>query len=354
MAAEGPGIPLDVLSKIVNVHWSGGGVFIAGNVDSNIYYLKLPATEPEWQDLGKLEFHQEEEGGFVTGRVAGSAYATTDIKDEDGNVISQEPVFVLVGGSGFANEIGIIMASKDGLNWTRVFSFGTTDSETYVGAGIFGIVWDDEAKMFYAGGHQADQFVDPDADLKWEQQADILFASPDGFSWHEADRHEMRVEASSTEIIEFPEYKTGLLVAHCSTHVKDGNNNGVPDGNYGKSGNLLIAPAEVSKINYLAGLYLYDIPQGSSGLVVTDLGEEVPPPAYPTDAGIPVTCTAVVGGEWMAAGGVVGNFDSGTGNSQAARLVSREDGYIWESLKPDGTNVIITMTGGMIGADAGL
>jgi hypothetical protein len=157
--------------------------------------------------------------------------------------------------------------------------------------------------------------------------------------------------------LSYPDYKTGLLAGHCSKLVKDDNGNGIPDGNYGyKSETILIAPSKVIKIDYLFGLYLNDIPRGSTTVTVTNFGEGVPP-SYPSDVGIPIACTATAGGKWMAAGGVLGsNFDAGTGRSQAAMLVPSEAGdeYVWKAINPAGTNMIITMTGGTTKTNAGL
>lgn len=345
----------DPFSPIINVQWgAGGGVFIAGDIDSNIYYLKVNADEkkPAWQTLGKLDFQKEDDGGFVAGRVAGSAFAMVESSTADGS--ETNPVFVLVGGSGFANEFGIIMASRDGLDWSKVFSFGEReDSETYVGAGIFGVVWKEAEQKFYAGGHQLETGVDAEAGFRWEEQIDLLFQSSDGYTWSESSRHVTRVEAPLGQPFNYPAYNSGLLVPHCSTRVQDKNGNGIPDGNYGydDDDNILVVPTEVIAIDYLFGLYLNDIPQNC--LTVTVTGE----PSYPSDVGIPITCTATAGGRWLAAGGVLGNFDAGEGRTQAAILVSSESGYVWRELNPtDGMNMIITMTGGRLETetDAGL
>jgi hypothetical protein len=341
MAPVGP-YSQDVLTRIYNVQW-GAGVFIAGDLASNIYYLKPGGDADEWQNLGHLEFRKDEHGR-VTGRVAGSAYAAVGVKDSSGNIIGAKPVFVLVGGSDFTGEIGIIMASSDGLNWSRVFTFnGNPDSHKYQSAGIFGVVWDETKKMFYAGGHQTDNFADAAANIFWTAEVDILFQSPDGYSWSESGRTEIRVDIIGGVIPPYPKYKTGLLVAHCRNLVKDANNNNIPDGNYGyDESNRLIAPTVTSKIDYLFGNYLSDIPRGSH-VTVTGFDSDVPP----SSTGIPTTCVATVGGSWVAAGGTFDSLD--TGSCQAVILKSSEDGLQWERLDPPGANVIITLTGGVAG-----
>lgn len=334
----------DVLTRMYNVHW-GGGAVIAGDYESNVYYLNF-GTEPTWQNLGKLDFRKED-GDFFTGSVAGSAFAVVDIKDAAGNVIGTKPVWVLVGGSGFTGEIGIIMASGDGLNWSRVFTFkGNVNSDEYKSAGIFAVVWNADAKKFFAGGHQTDNFAE--GGFSWQAETDILFQSSDGTHWSEVSRHKTYVETNfPIPMPPYPEYKTGLLVAKCADLVKDDNSNSVPDGNYGydKISGLLIAPAKLTTIDYLYGNYLSGIHLDSSNVTMKIVGGGVPP-SYPLNVGIPTTCVATAGGEWVVAGGVLAA--EGSGKSQAAilKFVEDDNAYVWKRIDPGGTNMIITLTGG--------
>ena len=330
-------VPLDFLKQITNVHWGGGGgVFIAGNNDSNIYYLKLdavadPDNPPAWESLGTLDFTKDE-GAYFTGYVQGSTFAMV------GAVEDKKPVFILVGGGGPRRAIGIIMASRDGKEWSRVFSYGQ-DSDTYRGVNIFGVVWDEVAQMFYAGGHQFDSFLDSTILYAWQTEIDLLFASADGFAWSEIGRNERKVEAHGTDPFPpWPDYPSGLLAAHCSKRVLDSNGNGVPGGNYGydKDKELLIAPNKPVVISYDVGFL--QIPTTGSDVTVTFSGEG-DPPSYPSNPGLPAICVATAGGKWVVAGG-------DDGDSQAAIAVASDEAYIWQSLNPEGTSKIITLTAG--------
>jgi hypothetical protein len=325
----------DVLTRIVNVQWGGGGVFVAGDLNSGIFYLKLGVEAetdegPAWENLGQLDFEQ----GNV-GRVLGSAFAS--IADNRGN---KNPVFVLVGGGGSTTSIGIIMASRDGKNWSRVFSYGAGGGDTYLGATILGVVWDEAAKLFYAGGHQSDSFSDFEAGYAWMSETDLLFQSSDGYSWSEIGRNERRVEAhGGAAFPPLPEYDTGLLSAHCSDRVKDINDSNVPGGVYGydEDKNFLIKPAELQVVDYsTGGVGGY----GSAGITVSNPDPEAVIPS----ATIPTTCVATVGGRWVIAGGSFGS------PPQAAVLTSSEDGPIWKRTDPPGTDLIVTMTAGVVSA----
>lgn len=339
----------DVLTRIIKVHWSGGGVFVAANSDGNIFYLKLGGAtdndeKPRWQDLGPLDFVQNE--GMFTGLPRGGSYGSVDVKDAAGNVIGKTPVFVLVGGGSGTDSIGIIMASPDGKNWSRVFSFGAA-SDSYVGAVIWAVVWDEDAQMFFAGGHQSDNFGDPESEHRWMAETDLLFSSPDGFTWTEAGRHQMRVDSFHGEPFPpWPEYPTGLLDSHCSKRLVDSQGNGIPDGFYGydKTKEMMIAPAKPLIVDYFLG----SVGFSPGGLTVTMDGQE----PYPSDPGIPASCVATAGGKWVAAGGVYdpaggGQPPQGGGKSQAAILTTDDDGNpAWQRLDPPGTNMIIAVCGG--------
>jgi hypothetical protein len=320
----------DILTLIYNVQW-GGGTFVAGDFDSNIHCLKLGA----WTNLGKLDFVKDE-GDYFTGFVQGCAYAR----------VGDKPVYVLVGGGASSHSRGIIMASNDGLNWARVFSYGES-SDSFVGAVIFGVVWDANAQAFYAGGRQSDN------EVEWESQTDLLFSSPDGLAWRIVDRHVTRIEHPDAT---YPEYKTGLLAAHCSGRVKDENSNGVPDGVYGYAKDqLLIAPEPTPSIGYLTGDITYPLPGTPSpgtptpgaSVKITNLSTGAEP--YLSEIGTPTFCVASTGGQWMAAGGVFGNpAEGGAGGSCLAYVLTPVvDGPpVWKSLNPGGASPIITMTAG--------
>jgi hypothetical protein len=309
----------DLLTRIIDVHW-GGGVFIAGDDQSNIFFLE--AGKNEWKNLGKLGF-AEDEGSMFTGWVQGSSYAD-----------KSRPVFVLVGGGGRTKSLGIILASDDGLKWTRVFQIGE-DSDSFAGANMFGVVWNDDDNAFYAGGHQYD------LSEALAVQTDLLFRSVDGYNWVEADR---RSTTYSPDTV--PEYKTGLLVSKCSTRIVDGNGNGVPDGVYAydKASKILMAPVNVPTIDYLNGT-ISVAPSGPGGGIVVDNGGEGPTP--PSDPNISAIGVAFSSGNWLAAGGSFPDY------STEAAIFGQDEK--WLRLDPPGEGPVVTVIGGVAGKkDAGL
>lgn len=327
------GFVQDVVTHIVNVHWAGA-VFIAGEYNnSNIHYLKVGAEE--WENLGTLDFQKDEDG--YTGVVQGSAFAMI----EKGSGKEKEPVFVLVGGGGHTDAIGIIMTSADGKKWSRVYQFGTM-SDSYRGANIFAVVWDEENQSFYAGAHQSDNFADPDTEYRWMAETDILLQSFDGSDWKEIKRHQMKVESHRGEPFPpWPKYTAGLLAEHCSDRVKDTNGNGIPDGFYGyKVDELIVAPTDVASIDYFSGTVV--IPDASSSVKVIPI--DIDAASIDTDTRFPTNCVAFYNGSWMAAGGTyttVGGEPGGT--CKAAILRGDKD---WIPLDPSGETMICTMIGG--------
>jgi hypothetical protein len=335
----------DFFDRIVNVHWPKklrpitGGVFIAGESgattsDTNIYYMRVGAGAdldptgkfPVWRNLGTLDFGKTE-GDSFTGDVQGSAY---------GLVGGKSPVFVLVGGGGSSHSVGTIMASRDGLNWSRVFTL-TDTAPGLRGVNIFGVVWD--GAQFWAGGHLDINYT-PVTD-PFLRQVDILLHSLDGFSWGEVARVENVFGPVTNPDASWSlgEYKTGFLAEHCSGVVVDSNGNGVPGGNYGyiKDDNILLAPTTPQAIDYFSGGVDIGTPDG-----VSNLGANVP---FPVDPGLPTLCTATAGGVWVYAGGVPGPSYIG----MAAVLLpspGESGGVAWQRLDPPGSKLLVTLCGG--------
>lgn len=341
----------DVMTRVVNVHWGGGG-FIAINGDGNIYYLKLGGTNDEglaWQDLGTLDFVGDDPDNFIP---FPSGCSCAPGKDAAGKAIS--PVFVIVGGTGNTTSPGIIMASRDGKSWSRVFTF-YNQTDTSRSTNIWTVVWDKEAGSFYAGGHTADQFSDSATSYAWMSETDLLFSSRDGFSWSEVGRHEVRIESVNSEPFPpWPADAAGLLDPHCSKMVLDINGYGVPDGNYGYDKTLLIQPNKKMSLNYIFGGVGYS---EGTGIDVTFSGEG-DPPTIPSDPGLAtITSVATAGGKWIVAGGTWDPSGGrqppfGGGASQAAILSTDADGKpVWKRIDPPGTNMIIAITGGMVGTN---
>lgn len=338
----------DFLQRIIAVHWRTpglveGGVFIAGDGDGNIFNLRVgPGAEldehtglPAWKNLGTL--------GVGLSWVQGSSHAVVD------RGANKEPVFVLVGGTGGTGGVGVIMASADGLSWSRVYTQtvagGPVSTDRGQGANVWAVVWDEKDKNFYAAGHQSfDREVDPGDPHLYE--CDILLKSSDGHSWSEVGRVNNAWDSSVIGTTWAP-YPTGLLDAHCNKRATDDLGNGLPDGfyKYDSTNNIMIVPTKVVDLDYLfGGIGVNYIPPSS--VTVTKFAVD-PRPLPPSSTGIPTYCVAGIGESWMAAGGTFGT-GGGPGTCQASyQAPSVEEGGIrWLSLNPPGNQPIITMTGG--------
>jgi hypothetical protein len=242
------------------------------------------------------------------------------------------------------------MASRDGLNWDRVFSFGEIDSpRTFFGATIIGVVWD--GSTFWAGGHESSNSQEvilggPDGEtvintITTNTQTDVLFSSSTGFSWSEVSRVSLQEihQTSDNSTIPYPAYTAGLLAAHASDTVTDANGNGVPGGVFGYDveTKMLIAPSSPSTINYLFA-YIDYTPSGAN-IENPEGGAALP------DPGLPTIGVATAGGVWVAAGGTLPLPGVGTGGSCAAAISSEGS---WQDLSPGGTAAIITICGGVV------
>ena len=318
----------DLVTRIINVQW-GGGIFIAGNYDGNIYRL---GEDREWQSLGKLDFDKYE-GDMYIGTLHGSASALVGE--------NRQQVFVLVGGGEANNAKGIIMASIGGEEWQRVYQIGAA-SDTFIQAIVFGVTWNKDDQLFYAGAHETHEFNDPDTGDSWMSETDILLQSSNGFSWSVANSHEIKIEAFGGDPLPpWPEYNTGFLAAHCSDMVKDERGNNVPDGNYGydKDRKLLVEPNSMPSIAYLTGAI--GPPSASAGIKVTKLDPEDTAP-FNEATGIPTSCVAFAGDVWVVAGGVQKSPATGLGGSSQAAILEADG---WKRNDPTGITVMRTITG---------
>lgn len=291
-------LPLDFLKQIINVHWGGGVSFVSGAdgesaSDDLVRYIKFQntsdPTEARWVGLGSLSFSN---AAFC--ECSSYGYVGADEDGKNGN-----PVFLL-GGQDLADDTtrGVIMASRDGKNWSEVYRLPQgNDDESQV----FGLVWD--GHQFWGGaGHLV--YTAPGF-----HQDDVLLSSHDGFSWTEAGR---AITHSSATI--GGGYDHGLLAAKCSDRVLDQFENGVPDGVYGydKGKDILIRPTTLQTIIYQSGVL---------GLAANPPSPTVLRNGKSVNVGIPVMAVAYAGGVWVAVGG------TDSGQPQSAH--SFDDGNTW-------------------------
>jgi len=307
-------VALDLLTRVRNIHWKvGGGVFVNGGGTQR--YLKMGKTSGvkwTWTDLGPLDFSS-----------VGTSHASSFAKVGNPPL----PVFLL-GGNDFGGETGettdngLIVASNDGLSWSRVHTVASGDA--FSDAMLLGIVWDKAAQCFYAGAHI---FTVQGRDLP-DLDEDILLQSFNGRTWSEIAREGW----ASTSV----GHTEGLLAQHCSKRVTDSFGNGVPDGVYGFDANndILIAPSVVPAIHYNDGLIRSHPVSTVAVKTKAPDGTEI---TRTVDVGIPVNCVAYAGGIWMAAGGTP---------TDPMTAYSIDDGATWTKItteKEEDPEEILTM-----------
>lgn len=319
------GYPQDIVTNIINVHWASGLTAVLSDT-YNVVLLKIDGQDATWENLGTLDFWKHE-GDSWTGSPQACAFA--EITDPVTHATT--PTFVLVGGGGTTSAIGLIMSSSEGRNWTRRFSF-SEPSDTFTGATIMAVAWNDTDKAFYAAGHQSDNGVDPDPDnpgIFSLRETDLLFKSTDGKSWSEVGRNVREWRSTADP----PDYSVGLLVAHLDDLGVYDNENGnrAPDGIYGydEDAQVIIAPVPVYSVLYDVGGLSSPTP---TGVTITSLGPG-PAPDYPTDTGFPPRAVGFES-EWVAVGG---SYASHTQKAALLTLTLDDDGepvYDWEDISP--------------------
>jgi hypothetical protein len=330
---------LDPLQNIVNVHWAAGAAFVMGSNGQTCDSLYL--------EVKKKTFTQEDEGGqdFEAGNINGSSYHFVEPDDSDpDHIIEGGPVFLLCGDkypndSGFTERVGMIRASSDGKSWSTVYRIENLADDENINSisYIMGLVWDEDARSFYAAGHLSNQFNAPslsdphiEALETWEE-IDILLSSRDGFSWGEVARTTTTLYSGFEPTGDEPPL-TGLMAAHCSDRLQDANGNNVQDGVYhyskapGENGKeLFIYPDNVPAIRYAGGggvdanpatIITIEITEGETTTIKT-----VTPP-------IPFYALAYVNGTIVAVGGP---FGSGGDVPPSQFAVSADMGNTWTS-----------------------
>jgi hypothetical protein len=318
------GLALDILTRVINVHWAGGAVFVAAEGGGNLYYLNTAKTNkdglPSWENLGKFIDTDGTDDPFFH---VGSAHGLVGE--------AKTSTFVVVSYGGGTLGTGAIFASQDGLAWSKVFTLSKEQPDRNTSATMFGVVWDGSA--FWAGAHQS---IDVTFDDPRLSEIDILLTSSDGLRWQEVGRHVTVVDTSDPAGVP-PEYTRGLLADHCSNRVVDSLGNGLPDGFYGYDPDreLLIKPKGLPAIDYYFGGVVYGNP---SGVTIQNSGAGT----IPSNPGLPTSCVARSGGHWVAAGG--------TSGPMAAILVpdpTTESQFIWRRIDPpSGSDAITTIVAG--------
>lgn len=333
---------LDPLQNIVNISWGGAPIFVIGDVSClsvRVRPRKSDDDEVEVTALGPMSFGA---GGSIMGS---SFHETTTGR-----------VFLLCGyhfATGPSNKTGIIMASRDGLEWQLAKSWPNNQSGTILSSTQFqGIVWDGD--KFYAAGHMTNEYLaERDDDVVYiakQEEIDTLWSSMDGFSWAEDGRRTATVLTSDGFDVnsDYPGLPIkGLFEPHCSSRVRDGLGNGVPDGVYyyketSEGNSLFIRPGDVPAIDYRGGGLGYSSTASSTVGIEITVGDETT--TIITSPGIPVNAVAYVDGIIVAVGGGTWSGDPDA-RQPVSFAVSKDMGETWETLSYDGHPPALTIVG---------
>jgi hypothetical protein len=341
------GLALDILTRIINVHWAGGGtVFVYGTLTDNaIYYVSVKDadTKPEQRTIvapgpGNPDFGLSAYGS--------SYHLVVENKDKPNE--KKTPTFLVCGNKASlidaVDDVGnpirltvfhtLIYRSKDGLNWeiVRESSGEPTWADHDAGANPVALVWDpDKSAFFYDQNHVL---------------TDQIFQSSNGTGWS---------MVSSTPTEGDPDYKSEFLT-HCARNdCVDEFGQHVPDGVMANGQVAITAkPVKPPIINYAQGTTSIGVasgdPQETWGsdkveITVTKL-VDAEPVVTKTTVAIPglkkVFCVAGAGGFLMAGGSPDLNGDTG------AVVLSLDQGTTWKVLATRASSVTT-----MVAAPAG-
>jgi hypothetical protein len=312
----------DALTRIFNVQWDEGAVFVYGTL-TNLYCAKVAGKSIDHQTIslpGAGEFGVS---------VLASSFSVI-IKNEGTPDEKRTPAFVVCGNSsewvdvddGAGNEIRLlryhtyIYYSNDGLNWTVAFDHaGTMPSVTEPsnGANPVALVWDKKNNAF---------FYDQNDALK-----DQVFESSDGVSWAE-------VSSTPTEGADPDTYKSAFL-PHCEGNdCFDERGHHVPDGVMSAPSAVTAKPVKPPIINYADGTSTVSFASGDpletwgSGQVqVTEETVDSTGTKTVSVPGVPKVFCVAVSGSLIMAGGA-----ADIAGENGAVAISLDLGVTWKTI----------------------
>lgn len=324
-------LPLDFLQRIINVKWTGGAIFLIGTLGG--LYQARPTTKDNGDQTFSITASNFpivpfEGQGYV---VRGSCYG---LIGHDPVV----PVFVVCGGvtkeeGGLFHVTAWICASKDGVNWNKVFQAPEGVTTDHVGnpqpwtSDSFALAKNPDADAFHfsmfmnkSTGY-ADQYF-------FEEQ---LFGSSDGRSWGGIGTRQPGDGSASV----FP-------ILYCTHNdCLDAQHKHVPDGvmHEDKDAGFLIRPRDPPTLVYGGGGPPYE--PGTSNLIeIVTTDENGHKTTTTTAVPIPkVTCVAGNGDLWMVGGWI----DPDDGYAGGIVVSSFDNGETWtdSQVLPTGVTTMI-------------
>jgi hypothetical protein len=347
MAALG----LDVLTRIVNVSWGGGGaVFVFGTESGNVLYrVRFKDNKDKTPELIEAVLSGEPPetsggGDSPAFSVIGSSYhlfiENTDAPNEEKN-----PTFLICGArvvphfidDTVGNEVlvydyhALIYASSNGRNWREVYKdSGVRDVYDTVRI-LFpvALVWDIAEEAFYYDQHYT--FIENVHESTPQILSDQIFSSADGSSWS---------MVSSTNVGDDPSSYVSPYLTHCAhNNCLDQYGQHVPDGNMGHDikAQIVARPEKPRAYNYGAGNVGLANDVSNNVEIVEDITGKTSINSVPGMARL--NCAASVDGILMAGGDAPGPEG---GAPPGIVAFSLDDGETWTTLTSV-SNRVITM-----------
>jgi hypothetical protein len=295
----------------VNVKWGGKGIFVVKSIDGFLYRGSGEDTS-DWDSLGQPNnIH-----GFI-GSNSGSSYAEIDKTDTEPGT----PTFVIsaVRKDDNGNNGSVILASGDGRGWEMVFEQYEVNNGTHRDPYIFeptGIVWDEDAKKFYAAFYTAIADFDDTGKVTAVVDGERIYSSPDGYSW--------ALVVSDVSYANPPglsENAISKLIPFCKKPENTEGNTTMPDGlqGYSEASKTFMKPTGLISFSPTNGaVYDGNTPASSVLIVVEDEGGGKTNSTVSTHA--PCFAVAHIAGMWAACGGSDPNLSVD---------ISTDDGETW-------------------------
>lgn len=322
----------DVLTRITNVNWGGGGIYVTGsqlfftNEISNVF-TNIASKDDDDLTNWNVTFSSPRGDGFMMSEYPGSSLCAAVSPDPEK---PSTPIFVLGGLNDQDDKprAAMMLTSSDGKTWTP---------KTFVESGeVYLLTWDEAKKAIYAGMRDYSKLTEEHIIY------DVVLASSDGLTWTEAER---KPDAG---------YWSSPVEKYCSDKVKDVHGNNVPTSVFGYDdrADILITPDPVSisfGVSYPIG---EKIQHGFQLKIIRGPANEFPgSETMALPAGMDrVWAVAYAAGIWQAAG------QAGDDPGSGVVATSVDDGATWEiTLVTAAGYVFSSMAAGSAGSvNAGL
>jgi hypothetical protein len=133
-------LSLDLLTRVRNIHWAGGAVFVIGDEAGRIWYSKV-RRNPE-KPLEKVGEMRPTDANNFTGTFEASSYALIGEDKKPTFIIGGNTRFIIPPHGSAMQPQGKIFTSQDGRAWREIFSEERRLPREFI--------WDATEKKFFA------------------------------------------------------------------------------------------------------------------------------------------------------------------------------------------------------------